>query len=254
MNAHSAVDRLPVPRADLFPACKHFFPCDELVGAGSLRDAIGGVVMSLNAGVGAGTSTPQKLINPNAYSVGIPLQASNQSLVSGEWAAIGTKTVTVLVVADFGLLGFFGFGRSATGSAEIMVRGNSIGPTVSDGTNVVTATAITDAGAGVAYAAGCTFDFGGNAVSFQTDANNVYSANVAVAMSSGTPGAVTAITLPAYTSMAGIDLTPVAALYGAAMFVWDGTPPSDFSLAIPWMAKAWQRGIKTIYPGWIGMT
>lgn len=244
--------KLPPARADLFPACKHFFPCTEQAGASTLTDVIGGCEMWLGVG---GFGTPpaqgprQYISKPDAHSIAVPLNSDNQALVRGAIVSPGNKTITVLCVADAGQFAYFGWGYSGTGIQEIMVIANTVWPNIKDGTNTCNATPCTDPGAGVVYAFGCTFDFGGNAVSFQTDAAGVYSANAPVAM-----GAVANVSnLPAAASLSGADGSyKMTALYGSALFIWEGSPPSDFAVAIPWMLSAWKNGTKTIYPGWIG--
>lgn len=47
--------------------------------------------------------------------------------------------------------------------------------------------------------------------------------------------------------------TSSIALYGYAVFEFDGGLPTDWQIAIPWMAQEWKRGNKVIWPGWIGL-
>lgn len=209
-----------------FPACAHFFNCEEAAGATTLTDVVGDVVMTTDAGITI----------PAAGAIDCTISLSTAP-ASGTITAPGTKSVVAFAVGNIALLGI-SYGGAAT--QHLTISGAAVGCQYQGDSSLVSGTALTG---GAVYGIGFTAEIGGDLVTFEMNDASGYVPKAAVTMAANT-------TLDTISNVLSLSAGNTS-LYGFAYFFFD-TLPTDIEQAVAWMTQEWRAGNKQIYPGWKG--
>lgn len=218
------------PTAENFPACAHFFKCDEITGTDTVLTC---------AITGAQTGTLSNFTNPSTGSI---KATSVAALSSGSIVSPGTKEVVALLVGEIGLLSVvIGDGTGP----HLTLSGETLGSQVQGDDGSKSATALT--GGGV-YGLGFKYDLSTPEVtSFEMNDASGYVEKAAVTL-----GATSTVT--AMDDKLALSHLTHDEIYGIALFYFD-TLPDDVQQAVAWMTEQWRdNNNKVIYPGWKGKT
>jgi hypothetical protein len=207
---------------------KLFFPCSENGADVNPVDVILGATTAFT-GVNAG----------NGLKVTETVQAASTTISAGTFPTI-SATQSVIMFAVMGAwagAGSLVYGDTSTGSRILMqpqFAPNSVSITTSDSSSGITGLTVAD-----------TTNPHGYAVAINRGVNCEYLVDGVV---TGTPGNAVTGTLNPPVNELGFSH---ADFYGMALFVIEGSLPSDYKEALAWMSARWAIRDKSIWPAWV---
>ncbi len=224
--------------ANNFPSLKLFVPCKQTeIGLGYLTDIANGVLLNKSSGtIAAG---------PDLFSV-VPSQAVTSTTITGTLPVIGSKNCMLFAVGKF-TTGGFSLGNASTTGTINVIQGQLAG--LNDGTNTLNyagsgGSAFTNDSTIRGFAN--TVTWAGNQINYEATATTTITTKASVATSSASPGTIAGGIATLGTNWA--CGSPVTALYGAALFVFNGALPSGLAGDVAWMTYQWSIGNKWISP------
>lgn len=248
---------------DSFPALRHFFKCEETSG-NSLRCAKTGLIWTpheLDFDPSIKTVQPNK--SYGTYTI-------DGAISNGSWSQISEDEyllhVFVLNIQDYGpsgaptdeerlrvrcRLGYLNtgerYGTSCRGGLHVAVTGDK------GNLGWIVATPVTldisQIGTTVTVISKLT-PFAANNTDVTVSIIVLDENGVSIGKSDSR---TTASDLPGNITPAAVANWSGGKYYGSAWFAFKNGFPSDVDTAIKWMAASWRSGIRSPYPGWVGI-
>lgn len=246
----AATNYIPANRTN-FPSLKHFWPCLQTeIGATSLTDIVGGVLLTKSSGTIAAPATP------DGYSV-FPNQAGTGTTKTGTITPPAGKQFILFSVGQFSGSGFVLGDTSSAPVISVLQAGTS---NIRDAAaRTYSATAYTNSASIYGRALIVTnYNDASGMQSLECDTNATYTAKTATTTANDVALSGIPLSTDGISSLEGGTAKWACAstttnLYGVALFIFPGAIPADYRSAIAWMTYQWANGNKAIYPGWKGL-